>query len=79
MSDGTTLRVECVGNIGMVFHGRSKEKITSCDLSYVPDLKLNLFPFHKAQQTHIITLDAAGAHIMGENLTFPCEKSESYS
>ena len=51
----------------MVFHGRSDEPITLCDVSYVP-----------AQQTHVIILDAAGAHIVGENLTFPCEKSESY-
>ena len=77
-SDGTRVRVECVGNIDVVFHGRSDEKITLCDVSYVPGLKFNLFSFHKAQQTHVIILDAAGAHIMGKNLTFPCEKSGSY-
>ena len=62
----------------MIFHGRSDEPITLIDVSYVPDLKFNLSSFHKAQQTHVIILDAAGAHIMGENLTFPCEKSGSY-
>ena len=77
-SDGTRIRVECVGNIDVVFHGRSDEKITLCDVSYVPGLKFNLFSFHKAQQTHVIILDAAGAHIMGKNLTFPCGKSGSY-
>ena len=77
-SDGTRVRVECVGNIDVVFHGRSDEKIILCDVSYVPGLKFNLFSFHKAQQTHVIILDAAGAHIIGKNLTFPCGKSGSY-
>ena len=77
-SDGTRLKVECVGNIDVIFHGRSDEPMTMIDVSYVPDLKLNLFSFHKAQQTHVIILDAAGAHILGKNLTFPCEKGGSY-
>ena len=77
-SDGTRLRIECVGNIEAVFHGRSEEQITLCDVSYVPDLRFNLFSFHKAQQTHFIISDAAGAQIVAENLTFPCEKSGLY-
>ena len=77
-SNGTRLRVDCIGNIDVLFYGRSQEKITLIDVSHVPDLKFNLFSFHKAQQTHVIILDAAGAHIMGKNLTFPCEKSGSY-
>ena len=77
-SDGTRLRVEYIGNIDVLFHGGSEEQITLIDVSYVPDLKFIFFSFHKAQQTHVIILDAAGAHIMGGNLTFPCEKSGSY-
>ena len=77
-SNGTRLKVECVGNIDVIFHGRSDEPITMIDVSYVPDLKFNLFSFYKAQQTHVIILDAAGAHIMGKNITFPCEKGGSY-
>ena len=77
-SDGTRQRVEYVGNIDVVFHGRSDEPITLCNVSYVLGLRFNLFSFHKAQQTHVIILDAVGAHIMGKNLTFPCEKSGSY-
>ena len=42
-SDGTRLRVEFVGNIDVIFHRRSEEQITLCDVSYVPDLKFNLF------------------------------------
>ena len=45
---------------------------------YVPGLRFNLFSFHKAQQTHVIILYAIGAHVMGKNLTFPCEKSGYY-
>ena len=75
-SDGSRLKVKCVGNIDVIFHGRSDEPIAMIDVSYVPDLKFNLF--HKAQQTHVIILDAPGAHIMGKNLTFPCEKGGLY-
>ena len=63
----------------MLFHGRSEEQITLIDVSYVPGLNFNLFSFRKAQQTLVIILDAAGGHIMGNNFTFPCEKSGSYS
>ena len=77
-SDGTRLKVECVGNIDVVLHGRSEERITLCDVSFVTGLKFNIFLFHKAQQTDVIILDAAGAHIMGENPTFFCDKSGSY-
>ena len=41
--------------------------------------EIHFFSFHKAQQTHVIISDAAGAQIVGKNLTFPCEKSGSYS
>ena len=75
-SDGTRLKVECVGNIDVVFHGRSDESITMIDVSFVSDLKFNLFSFHNAKQTHATILDAGGAHIMGENLTFPCAKAD---
>ena len=44
-SNGTRLKVECVGNIDVIFHGRSDEPITMIDVSYVPDLKFNLFSF----------------------------------
>ena len=70
--------MSAIGNIDVIFHGRSDEPITLCDVSYVPDLKFNIYFFHKAQQTHVISLDAAGVHIMGKSLTFPCEKSGSY-
>ena len=41
-------------------------------------LDVQYFSFHKAQQTHVIILDTAGAHIVGKHLTFQCEKSGSY-
>ena len=72
------MKVECVGNIDVIFHERSDEPLTTIDVSYVPDVKFNLLSFHKAQYTHVIILDAAGAHVMRENLTLPCEKGGSY-
>ena len=74
-SNGTRLKVESVGNIDVIFHGRSDEPVTMIDVSYVPDLKFNLFSFHKAQQTHVIILDAAGAHIMGKISLSPVRKA----
>ena len=44
-SDGTRLRVECVGKFYVVFPGGSDEPITLCDVSYVPNLRFNLFHF----------------------------------
>ena len=67
-SDGTRQRVEYIGNVDVVFHGRSDEPITLCDVSYVPGLRFNLSSFHKAQHMHVIVLDAAGAHNVGEIL-----------
>ena len=75
ISDGTRRRVMQIGNIDVVFHGRTDEPITLCDVSYVPGLGFNLFSFHKAQGTHIVILDAVGSHIVGKNLTFPRVKS----
>ena len=68
-SDGTRLRLECIGNIGADNAGR-RFVCTRFEVIF--------FSFYKAQQTYVIISDAAGAHIMGENLTFPCEKSGSY-
>ena len=59
------------------FTEKTMNQSTLCDVSYVPGLKFNLFSFHKAQQ-HVIVLVAVGAHIVGENLSFPCDKSGSY-
>ncbi|CAN0374173.1 unnamed protein product, partial [Ascophyllum nodosum] len=55
-SDEIRLRVECVGNLDVVFHGRSVESVTLGVVSYVPDLSFNIFSFHNAQQTHNIIL-----------------------
>ena len=77
-SDDTRHGVEYVGNIDVISHARSDEPITLYDISYVSGLILNIFSFHKAQQTRVIILGAVGAHIVGGNLTFPCEKSGSY-
>ena len=46
----------------MVFHGRREEKITLCDVSYVPDLKFNVFCSTRHSIHMIIILDAAGAY-----------------
>ena len=49
-----------------------------CVMSRIYRAQGLLFSFHKAQQTHVIILDAVGAHIVGKKLTFSCEKNGSY-
>ena len=74
-SDGTRLRIECVGNIGVDFHGISEEQITLCDASYVPDLKFIVFSFHKAQQqTHVIIFTCSWSPHRGKVSYFPLQE-----
>ena len=74
ISDGTRRRVKQIGNIDVVFHGRTDEPITLCDVS----LCTWFSSFQKAQKTHIVILDAVRSHNVGNNLTFPRVKSGSY-
>ena len=76
-SDGIRLRVGYAENIDKIFHGRSDEPITLCDVSYITDSRSIFFiPQGTANACNI--LDAIGAHIVGEKLTFSCEKNGSY-
>ena len=62
----------------VIFHGKSDQRITLIDVTYVPDLGFNLYLLHAVQITHLIVSDASGTHILGANLTFPRSSTGSY-
>ena len=78
IGDRPRIKVEYIGNMDVIFHGKSDQGITLIDVAYVPDLSFNLYSLHAVQRTHLIVSDASGTHIIGANLTFPCSSSGSY-
>ena len=78
IGDRRRIKVEYIGNMDVLFHGKSDQRITSIDVAYVPDFGFNLYSLHAVQRTHLIVSDASGTHIIGANLTFPRSSSGSY-
>ena len=76
--DRRRIKVEYIGNMDVIFHGKKDQRITLIDVAYVPDLGFNLYSLHAVQRTHLIVSDASGTHIIGANLTFPRSSSRSY-
>ena len=72
------IKVEYIGNMDAVFHGKNYQSITLIDVAYVPGLGFNLYSLHAVQRTHLIASDASGTHIIGESPTFPRSSSGSY-
>ena len=71
IGDRRRIRVEYIGNMDVIFRGKTDQRITLIDVAYVPDLGFNLYSLHAVQRTHLIVLDASGTHIIEANLTFP--------
>ena len=78
IGDRRRIKVEYIGNMDVIFHGKSDQRITLIDVAYVSDLGFNLYSLHAVQRTHLIVSDASGTHIIGANLTFPRSSSGSY-
>ena len=79
IGDRRRIKVEYIGNMDVILHGKSDQRITLIDVVYVPDLGFNLYSLHTVQRTHLIVVsDASGTHIIGANLTFPRSSSGSY-
>ena len=72
------VKVEYIGNMDVIFHGKSDQRITLIGVAYVPDLGFNLYSLHAVQRTHLIISDASGTHFIEANLTFPRCGSGSY-
>ena len=77
IGDRRRIKVEYIGNMDVIFHGKSDQRITLIDVAYVPDLGFNLYSLHAVQRTHLIVSDASGTHIIGANVTFPRSSSGS--
>ena len=78
IGDRRKLRVECAGNIYVIFDGYMDERITLTDISYVSGLGFDLYSLHAVQKAHIVVSNTSGTHVVGTNLTFPRSSSRSY-
>ena len=78
IGDRRKIKVEYIGNMDVIFHGKPDQRTTLIDVAYVPGLGFNLYSLHAVQITHLLVLDASGTHIIGENTTFPRSSGGSY-
>ena len=60
------MKVEYIRNMDVIFDGKTDQRITLIDVTYVPGLGFNLYPLHAVQRTHLIVSDASRTHIKGE-------------
>ena len=65
IEDRRKIKVEYIGNMYVIFHGQTDERITLIDVAYAPHLEFNLYSLHAVQRTHLIVSDAFGTHIIG--------------
>ena len=54
IGDRRRIKVEYIGNMDVIFHGKRDQRITLIDVAYVPDLGFNLYSLHAVQKTHLI-------------------------
>ena len=78
IGDRRRVKVEYIGNMDVIFHGKTGQRITLIDVAYVPGLGFNLHSLHAVQRTYLIVSDASETHIIGANLTFLRSSSGSY-
>ena len=78
IGDRRETKVEFIGNMDVIFHGKTDQRITLIDATYVPGLGLKLYSLHAVQRIPLIVLDASGTHIIGANMTFLRSSSGSY-
>ena len=78
IGDRRKIKVEYIGNMDVIFHVKTDQRITLIDVAYVPGLGFNLYSLRALQRTDLIVSDASGTHIVGENLTFARSSSGSY-
>ena len=78
IGDHRRIKVEYIGNMDVIFHGNSDQRITLIVVAYVPGLGFNLYSLHAVQKPHLIVSDSSGTHMIGAILTFPRSSSGSY-
>ena len=77
IGDRRRRKVEHIGNMDVIFHGKIGQRITLIDVAYVPGLGFSLYSLHAVQRTHLILSDVSGIHILGAKLTSPRSSSGS--
>ena len=78
VGDRSRIKIEYIGNMDVIFHGKTDQRITLVDVAYGPGLRFNLYSLHAVQRTDLIVSDASGTHIIVANLTFPRSSSGSH-
>ena len=78
IGDRRRIKVEHIGNMDVIFHGKNDQRITMIDVAYFPGLGFNLYSLYAVQRTHLIVSGASETHSIGANLTFPRSSSGSY-
>ena len=78
IGDLRRIKVEYIGNMDAIFHGKTDQRITLINVAYAPGLGFNLYSLHVVLRPHLRVSDASGTHIVGANLTFPRSSSGSY-
>ena len=78
IGDRRRIKVDYVGNMDVIFHGKSDQRIILIDVAYVPYLGFNLYSLYAVQRTRLIVSGASGTHIIGANLTSPRSSSGPY-
>ena len=78
IGDRRKIEVEYIGNMDVIFHGKTDQMVKLVDVAYVPGLGFNLYSLRAVQRTHLIVSDASGTHIIGKSLTFPQSSGRSY-
>ena len=69
--------MQFVGKLDLVFHSKTDHPVTLNDVSFVPDIGLNLFSFHVVQEKHEIILNKTGTHLLNGRLVFPRRRKGS--
>ena len=78
IGDRRKIEVEYIGNMDVIFDGKTDQMIKLANVVYVPDLGFNLYSLRAVQRTHLIVSDASGTHIVGKTLTFIHSSGRSY-
>ena len=69
IGDHRKIKIECIGNMDVIFHGQTDQRTTLIDVAYVLGLGFNLYSLYAVQRTHLIVSNASSKHIIGTNLT----------
>ena len=54
IGDHRRIKVEYIGNMDVIFHGKADQRRTLIDVAYVPGLGFNLYSLQAVQRTHLL-------------------------